>query len=68
MLNPINEVKSHYKLTINYLREVSDASIRGDWKSTAANAQLSTDNAAKSIIAGIGRQVRHTTPQINCRN
>jgi len=40
-------------------------SIRGDWKSTAANAQLSTNNAAKSITAGTGCQVSHTTPQLN---
>jgi hypothetical protein len=30
MLNPINKIKSQHKLTVNYLREVSDASIRGD--------------------------------------
>jgi len=65
MLNPINEVKSQHKLTVNYLREVSDASIRGDWRGAVANDQLSTDNAAKSITAGTGCQVSHTTPQLN---
>gem|GEM_PF-3421859 len=29
MLNSINEVKSHYKLTVNYLREVSDVFNKG---------------------------------------
>lgn len=51
MIDPLDEVKYRYRLAINYLKEANDAFSRSDWRGTVASAQLSTENAAKAIIA-----------------
>lgn len=49
--NPINIVAYRRKLAKEYLREAEESFKRGDYRRTVESAQLTTENAAKAIVA-----------------
>ena len=50
-INPLGEVSYRLKLAVHYLKDAEDAYRRGDYRGTVASSQLSTENAAKAVIA-----------------
>ena len=50
-INPLGEVSYRLKLAMHYLKDAEDAYRRGDYRGTVASSQLSTENAAKAVIA-----------------